>query len=102
MTRFALALALMCAAPLLGVTAPTPVAADEVSTVTTAQRGFVRPPAKEGYTYPDCYCTDSTGGRVEIGELSCLRIGRRDVLSRCEQADNLTIWRHQGEGCPGV
>ena len=61
------------------------------------------PPAKEGYSYPECYCTDSEGKRVEIGETACLRIGSREVTSRCERARNLVIWRHQEEGCaPGV
>lgn len=63
---------------------------------------FVPPPPKEGYSYPDCYCTDSQGRRVEVGQMACLTIGQRQVLSRCEQASNLTIWRHQSEGCPGV
>ncbi|MEO1457177.1 MAG: hypothetical protein AAFV49_06360 [Pseudomonadota bacterium] len=61
-----------------------------------------RPPAKEGYSYPDCYCTDSDGRRVEVGQIACLQIGSRLVTSRCEQARNLVIWRHQEEGCPGV
>lgn len=63
---------------------------------------YVRPPAKQGYSYPDCYCTDSTGTRVEVGDLACLRIDDRQVTSRCEQASNLTVWRHQYEGCADV
>jgi hypothetical protein len=92
---------------LAAVLAPVPAGAGDpapapVADAPAAPRGYVRPPAKEGYSYPDCYCTDSEGTRVEVGELACLRIGRREVLSRCMQADNLTVWRHQREGCPGV
>jgi len=65
--------------------------------------GTVLPPAKEGHAYPECYCTDSRGQRVEVGQLACLQIGQRQITSRCEKARNLVIWRHQEEGCaPGV
>ena len=61
------------------------------------------PPApKEGYSYPECYCTDTDGQRVGLGELACLRIGQREVTARCETSLNNTIWRDQFEGCPGV
>jgi len=67
------------------------------------QPDYVRPPAKEGYSYPECYCTDSRGNRVEVGRSACLTIGRREMTSRCEKVRNLVIWRHQAEGCaPGV
>jgi len=65
--------------------------------------GYVRPPAKPGHSYPECYCTGSKGERVEVGDLACLTIGSRQMTSRCEKVRNLVIWRHQSEGCtPGV
>ena len=65
--------------------------------------GTVLPQAKEGHSYPECYCTDSRGRRVEVGEMACLRIGDRRVKSRCTKVRNLVIWRHSAEGCkPGV
>lgn len=65
--------------------------------------GTVLPRAKEGHSYPECYCTDSRGQRVEVGEMACLRIGDRRVTSRCTKVRNLVIWRHSAEGCkPGV
>ena len=60
------------------------------------------PPAKEGYSYPDCYCTDSKGKRVELGQTACLTIGSRLVWARCGMSVNNPIWRHEAEGCPGV
>lgn len=61
---------------------------------------FVPPPAKEGYSYPDCYCTDSDGRRVEMGERACLRIGSRRVTARCGMSQNSPAWRTEAEGCP--
>jgi len=43
---------------------------------------YVRPKAKDGHSYPECYCTDSQGNRVEVGQLSCLTIGQRQVTAR--------------------
>ncbi|MEL6766269.1 MAG: hypothetical protein AAFP17_03750 [Pseudomonadota bacterium] len=100
MKRFLLTLTLLPILSLPGL--PATAEASETLKAQVMPRGWVRPPAKEGYSYPDCYCTDSTGGRVEVGQMACLRIGGREVTSRCEQADNLTIWRHQGDGCLGV
>lgn len=47
----------------------------------------------------DCYCTDSTGGRVELGETICLVVGGRAFLARCEMSLNVPMWRETGEGC---
>lgn len=60
------------------------------------------PPAKEGFYYPDCFCTDSIGKRVELGQRACLTIGSRRVMARCGMSVNNPIWRPEGEGCPGV
>ncbi|MEO1102384.1 MAG: hypothetical protein AAFW98_01415 [Pseudomonadota bacterium] len=61
---------------------------------------FVPPPAKEGFNYPDCYCTDSNGNRVEIGQRACLTIGRKQVTAVCGMSLNSPAWRNQSEGCP--
>lgn len=66
------------------------------------QSQWVPPKPKEGHSYPECFCTDSKGARVEVGQMACLTIGSREVLSRCEKARNLVIWRHQQDGCPSV
>lgn len=62
--------------------------------------GYAPPPAKEGFRYPDCYCTDTDGGRVEIGERACLRVGRRRFTARCGMSQNSPAWRTEAEGCP--
>ena len=63
---------------------------------------YAPPPPAEGFSYPECYCTDSDGHRVGIGESACLRIGSRRVLARCDFSVNNPIWRPEAEGCPGV
>ncbi len=47
----------------------------------------------------DCYCTDSTGDRVELGQIICLRVDGRSFMARCEMALNNPFWREVGEGC---
>lgn len=62
----------------------------------------IRPPAKEGFSYPECYCTDSEGKRVDVGETACLKIGNRRFTARCGMSLNNPAWRTEQEGCPGV
>ncbi|MCY3880438.1 MAG: hypothetical protein OXF74_14845 [Rhodobacteraceae bacterium] len=47
----------------------------------------------------DCYCTDSVGGRVELGETICLFVDGRSFLAKCEMSLNNPIWRDTGEEC---
>ena len=47
----------------------------------------------------DCYCTDSTGSRVEMGQRSCLSVGGREFMARCDMSLNVPIWRDTGESC---
>lgn len=74
-----------------------PASADRIQ-----NKNFTQPPAKQGYSYPDCYCTDSNGQRVEMGQLACLVIGSKRVLARCDMSVNNPTWREESEGCPNV
>lgn len=47
----------------------------------------------------DCYCTDSDGGRIELGQSICLFVDGRAFMARCEMSLNNPIWRDTGEGC---
>ena len=47
----------------------------------------------------DCYCTDASGSRVELGETICLFVDGRAFQARCEMALNNPIWRETGEPC---
>lgn len=59
---------------------------------------YDRPPAADGFSYPECYCTNR-GERVAIGEYSCLRIGSREYTARCGMSLNNPAWRDRTEGC---
>jgi len=47
----------------------------------------------------DCYCTDSNGGRVELGETICLRVDGRMFMAQCQMSLNVPMWREVQEGC---
>ncbi len=57
-------------------------------------------PPKQGFSYPDCYCTDTQGRRVEIGQMACLQVGRRNRMALCDMSQNNPTWRFSGEMCP--
>ena len=59
---------------------------------------FKPPPAKEGYSYPDCYCTNR-GEKVPVGAYSCLKIGSKEYTARCGMSLNNPAWRDKTEGC---
>ncbi len=83
---------------LLGITVAPGLAAAQA----TPNPNYSPPAAKEGFSYPDCYCTDSKGQRVDMGKTACLIIGTRRILARCDMSVNNPIWRQESEGCPGV
>ncbi len=47
----------------------------------------------------DCYCTDTQGLRVELGETICLTVDGRAFMSQCDMSLNVPIWRDTGKGC---
>lgn len=47
----------------------------------------------------ECYCTDSQGDRVEMGEMICLRVDGRTFMARCAMSLNVPIWRKVSDGC---
>ena len=50
-------------------------------------------------TVRDCYCTDSSGGRVELGETLCLQVDGRMFMAQCQMSLNVPMWREVREGC---
>ena len=66
-------------------------------------KGIYNPPKpKDGFRYPDCFCTDSQGKRVELGQTTCLQIGSSQVLAQCKMSLNNPSWKRIQEGCPSV
>ncbi len=47
----------------------------------------------------DCYCTDRTGGRVELGETICLQVDGRMFMAQCQMSLNVPMWREVQQGC---
>lgn len=47
----------------------------------------------------DCYCTDSKGKRVELGETICLFVDGRMFTAQCQMSLNNPMWREVQEGC---
>ncbi|MGR3759114.1 hypothetical protein ACUXV3_03110 [Roseobacteraceae bacterium NS-SX3] len=47
----------------------------------------------------DCYCTDRTGSRVELGEMRCLQVDGRMFMAQCQMSLNVPMWREVQSGC---
>ena len=47
----------------------------------------------------DCYCTDKSGARAELGELICLQVDGRMFMAQCQMSLNVPMWREVQEGC---
>lgn len=47
----------------------------------------------------ECYCTDSKGGRVELGENICLTVDGRSFTAQCQMSLNVPMWREISTGC---
>lgn len=72
-----------------------PVALAFAATVTAAAP-YVPP--------PDCQCRAPDGNRLDLGTITCVSIGTRNYLVRCEMSTNTPYWRRlDGDaGCPTV
>jgi hypothetical protein len=47
----------------------------------------------------DCYCTDTSGARIELGETICLHVDGRMFMAQCQMSLNVPMWREVAEGC---
>jgi len=47
----------------------------------------------------ECYCTDSGGSRIELGESICLQVDGRMFTAQCQMSLNVPMWRETREGC---
>ena len=47
----------------------------------------------------DCYCTDKSGSRVELGETICLSVDGRMFMAQCQMSLNVPMWREVAKGC---
>ncbi|APG47397.1 hypothetical protein [Phaeobacter porticola] len=65
-------------------------------TIATTVRADVTAP--NGRTI-DCYCTDKTGSRIELGEFICLQVDGRMFTAQCQMSLNVPMWREVQQGC---
>jgi hypothetical protein len=61
-------------------------------------------PAMADYVGPDgkvrdCYCTDKSGARVDLGQMICLQVDGRMFMAQCQMSLNVPMWREVSEGC---
>ena len=47
----------------------------------------------------DCYCTDRSGSRIELGETICLQVDGRMFMAQCQMSLNVPMWREVQSGC---
>lgn len=47
----------------------------------------------------DCYCTDKTGARIELGETICMQVDGRMFMAQCQMSLNNPMWREVSKGC---
>lgn len=64
-------------------------------TATTAQADVTTP---QGKTI-DCYCTDRSGSRIELGETICMQVDGRMFMAQCQMSLNVPMWREVSAGC---
>jgi len=51
-----------------------------------------------GKTIP-CYCTDTQGSRVDLGETICLFVDGRAFMAQCQMSLNVPMWRDLKQSC---
>ena len=47
----------------------------------------------------ECYCTDSQGLRIELGQTICLQVDGRMFMAQCQMSLNVPMWREVQKGC---
>jgi len=72
--------------------------------VIAAALAVLAQPALSDVTAPggktiDCYCTDRSGSRVELGQTICLQVDGRMFMAQCQMSLNVPMWREVQQGC---
>jgi len=47
----------------------------------------------------DCYCTDKSGSRVDLGQTTCIQVDGRMYTAQCQMSLNVPMWRELSDGC---
>ena len=47
----------------------------------------------------ECYCTDKSGAKIELGQTICLQVDGRMFMAQCQMSLNVPMWREVQQGC---
>lgn len=47
----------------------------------------------------ECYCTDKSGARIELGETICMSVDGRQFMAQCQMSLNNPMWREVSPEC---
>lgn len=47
----------------------------------------------------DCFCTDKSGARVDLGQTTCIQVDGRMFTAQCQMSQNVPMWRETSQGC---
>ncbi|MBC6407484.1 MAG: hypothetical protein GDA40_04805 [Rhodobacteraceae bacterium] len=47
----------------------------------------------------ECYCTDTSGARIDLGRTICLRVDGRSFMAQCQMSLNNPMWREVAPYC---
>ncbi|MEL6170423.1 MAG: hypothetical protein AAGK67_04310 [Pseudomonadota bacterium] len=47
----------------------------------------------------ECFCTDRSGARVELGQTICMYVDGRAFMAQCQMSLNNPMWREVGGDC---
>lgn len=47
----------------------------------------------------ECFCTDTSGARVELGQTICLFVDGTMFTAQCQMSLNVPMWRKLDDGC---
>ncbi|MBT8155224.1 hypothetical protein KMP13_15390 [Epibacterium ulvae] len=47
----------------------------------------------------ECFCTDTSGARVELGQTICLFVDGNMFMAQCQMSLNVPMWRKVEDGC---
>lgn len=47
----------------------------------------------------ECYCTDKSGSRIELGDKICMQVDGKMFMAQCQMSLNVPMWRKLQDGC---
>lgn len=57
------------------------------------------PLAAQDQAEKPCFCRNSDGEKVMLGDIACLQVGSTMFMARCSMSLNVLTWRKVADGC---